>query len=84
MGTKLKQSRLVGDTSIYKPLSDRDRLRDPNDGVEYFKNELRTHFVQGVEAVFIFRFYQLQKVLQRLTIPPEIYWNITSPPEAHH
>ena len=25
------------------------------------KSELRPHFVKGVEAVFIFRFYQLQK-----------------------
>ena len=25
------------------------------------KNELRPHFVKGVEAVFIFRFYQLQR-----------------------
>ena len=31
---------------------------DPNGGVDYFKNELRPHFVKGVEAVFIFRFYQ--------------------------
>ena len=29
---------LVGDASIYKPLFfDRETLRDPNDGVEYFK-----------------------------------------------
>ena len=55
------KSRLAGDASIYKPLLDRDRLKDPNDGLEYFKNELRPHFVTGVEAVFIFRFYQLQR-----------------------
>ena len=52
---------LVGDASIYKPLLDRERLRDPNDGVDYVKNEFRPHFVKGVEAVFIFRFYQLQR-----------------------
>ena len=52
---------LVGDASIYKPLLDRERLRDPNDGVDYFKHELRPHFVKGVEAVFIFRLYQLQR-----------------------
>ena len=28
---------LVGDASIYKTLLDRERLRDPNDGVDYFK-----------------------------------------------
>ena len=52
--------RLVGDASIYKPLVDRDRPKDPNEGVYYFKNELRPHFVKGVDPVFIFKFYQLQ------------------------
>jgi len=36
-------------------------VKGPNVGVDYFKNELWPHFVKGVEAVFIFRFYQLQK-----------------------
>ena len=34
------KARLVGDASIYKPLLDRERLRDPNDGVDYFKMSL--------------------------------------------
>ena len=55
------KARLVGYASIYKPLLDRDMLKDPNDGVDYFKTEPRPHFVKGVEAVFIFRFYQLQR-----------------------
>ena len=55
------KARLVGDASIYKPLLDRDMLKGPNDGVDHFKIELRPHFVKGVEAVFIFRFYQLQR-----------------------
>jgi len=54
------KARLVGDASIYKPLFDQASLRDPNDGVDYFKHELMPHFVKGVEAVFIFRFYHLQ------------------------
>ena len=32
-----------------------------NDGVDYYTNDLRPHFVKGVEAVFTFRFYQLQR-----------------------
>ena len=39
---------------------DRESLRDPNDGVDYFKVEMLPHIAKGVEAVFIFRFYQLQ------------------------
>ena len=31
------KARLAGDASIYKPLLDRERLRDPNDGGDYFK-----------------------------------------------
>ena len=46
---------------MYKPLLDRDMLKDPNGGVDYFKNELRPHFVKRVEAVFICRLYQLQR-----------------------
>ena len=46
LGPSLK-ARLVGDASIYKPLFDQERLRDPNDGVDYFKNELRPHFREG-------------------------------------
>ena len=46
---------------MYNPLLDREMMRDPNYGADYFKHELRPHFVKGVEAVFIFRFYQLQR-----------------------
>jgi hypothetical protein len=38
------------------------KKRVQNDGVDNFNNELRPHFVKGVEAVLIFMFYQLQKV----------------------
>ena len=40
---------------------ERERLRDPNEGVDYFNNELRPHFVKGVETAFVYRFYQLQR-----------------------
>ena len=36
-------------------------LKYPNDGVYYCKNKRRPHIVKGVEAVFIFRWYQLQR-----------------------
>ena len=78
------KARLVGEASAYKPLLERERLRDPNEGVYNFKNELRPHFVKGVETVFVFRFYQLRKVLQRCTRPPEMDWEIASPSQALH
>ena len=56
-GPSLK-NRLYGDASVYKPLLDRDLLRDANTGVKYFKDTLRPHFVKGVQAVFLLRFYQ--------------------------
>ena len=56
-GPSLK-NRLIGDASVYKPLLDRDRLRDPNDGVRYFKDTIRPHFVKGTQSVFLWRFFQ--------------------------
>ena len=40
------KARLSGDASISKPLLDREKLRDPNEGVDYFKNELRLYCVK--------------------------------------
>ena len=56
-GPSLK-NRLVGDAAVYKPLLDRDLLRDPNSGVRYFKDTIRPHFVKGNQSVFLWRFYQ--------------------------
>ena len=53
------RNRLFGDAAVYKPLLDRDRLRDPLQGVNYFKTTLRPHFVKGSQSVFLWRFYQL-------------------------
>ena len=79
------KARLVGDASMYKPLLDRESLRDPNDGVDYFKNELRPHFAKGVEAVFFFQILLVATFfVQRLTRPPKMDMNITGPPKAHH
>ena len=57
MGPSLK-NRLVGDAAVYKPLLDRELLRDPANGVSYFKNTVRPHFVKGNQSVFLWRFFQ--------------------------
>ena len=54
-GPNLK-NRLVEDAQMYKPLLDRERLMDPDNGVQYFKDTLRPHFVKGKEHVFLWRF----------------------------
>ena len=41
------ENRLDGDAAVYKPLLDRDLLRDPINGVRYFKDTVRPHFVKG-------------------------------------
>ena len=57
VGPSLK-NRLTGDAAVYKPLLDRDRLRDPANGLRYFKDTLRPHFVKGNQSVFLWRFFQ--------------------------
>ena len=36
-------------------------LRDPNEGVAYFKRFLRPHFIKGAQNVFLYRFMQFMK-----------------------
>ena len=36
-------------------------LRDPKDGVSYFKRFLQPHFIKGAENVFLYRFMQFMK-----------------------
>ena len=55
------RNRLEGEAAVYKPLLDRTRLRDPINGVKYFKTQLRPHFVKGSQSVFLWRFFQLFK-----------------------
>jgi hypothetical protein len=78
------KARLVGDAIIYKPLLDRESLRDPNDGVGYFNNQLRPHFVKGVEAVFIFRFYHLQRCYRGSQDLPKVDWKTSSLPKTYY
>ena len=52
------RNRLEGETQQYKRLLDREMLRDPNDGVNYFK---RFHFIKGAQNVFLLCFMQFMK-----------------------
>ena len=47
------RNRLEGEAAIHKRLLDRDRLKDPNNGVKYFKSFLRPLFVKGAANVFL-------------------------------
>ena len=55
------RNRLEGEAAVYKPLLDRDQLRDAQHGVRYFKTALRPHFVKSSQSVFLWRFFQLFK-----------------------
>ena len=55
------RNRLEGDAAVCKPLLDREALRDPEDGVAYFKRTLRPHFVKGSQSVFMWRLFQLMR-----------------------
>ena len=58
-GPALK-SRLVGDAEMHKGLFDREPLRTA-DGVKYFRDTLRPHFIKGAQSVFLWRFYQFTR-----------------------
>ena len=47
---------------FHKRLLDRDRLKDPNNGVKYFKSFLRPLFVKGAANVFLYRFQQFMNL----------------------
>ena len=55
------RNRLEGDAAVYRPLLDRDLLRDPINGVKYFKDSLRPQFIKNSQSVFLWRFLQLFK-----------------------
>ena len=58
-GPALK-NRLVGDAEMHKGLLNRESLR-ATDGVKYFRNTLRPHFIKGAHNVFLWRFYKLNR-----------------------
>ena len=45
---------------MYKGLLDREPLRAA-DGVQYFRDTLRLHFIKGAQSVFLWRFYQFNQ-----------------------
>ena len=51
------KNRLVGDAEMYKGLIDREPLTAA-DGVKYFRDTLRPHFIRGAQSVFLWRPYQ--------------------------
>ena len=53
------RSRLEGDAAVYKQMLDRDLLKDPTDGVNYFKSTIRPYFVKCTSSVFLWRFMQV-------------------------
>ena len=59
-GPALK-SRLEGEAAIYKYMLDREHLKSPDTGVEYFKLTLRPYFVRGAKNVFLYRLFAIFK-----------------------
>ena len=59
-GPALK-NRLEGDAAQYKRLLDRELLKDPVEGMSYFKGFLRPHIIKGAQTVFLYRFMQFMK-----------------------
>ena len=45
---------------MYKGLLERECLRAA-DGVKYFRDTLRPHFIKGAQSVFLWRFYQFTR-----------------------
>ena len=59
------RNRQEGEAAIHKRLLGRDRLKDPNNGVKYFKffkSFLRPLFVKGAANVFVYRFQQFMNL----------------------
>ena len=52
------RNRLQEEAVVYKQMLDRTKLKDENEGVEYFLKTLRPEFVKGVHNVFLHRLFQ--------------------------
>ena len=55
------RNRLEGEASQYKRLLNKELLRDPTEGVNYFKRFLPPHFIKGAQAVVLYWFMQFMK-----------------------
>ena len=51
--------RLSGRAELFKERLDRERLKDPETGVEYLLSTLRSYFVKDGQSVFFYRFFQM-------------------------
>ena len=58
-GPALK-NRLVGDAEMQKGLLDREHLKTA-DGVKYFRDTLRPHFIRRAQSAFLWIFYQFTR-----------------------
>ena len=73
----LLKSRLIGDAYMYKAVLLNDRLQDPEEGVNYFKNTLKQYFLKGTTNVYLYpQFLQSQEAEQRV---PHIHIKIQYP-----
>ena len=61
-----QKNRLVGDAEMYKGPLDHESLRAA-DGVKYFRDTLRPHFIKRAQSVFLWRFLSIQSRLEEET-----------------
>ena len=54
------KNRLVGNAELHKGHLNRESLRAA-DGVKYFRDTLRPHFIKGAQIVFLWRLYQFTR-----------------------
>ena len=55
------RNRLEGDAAQNNRLLDRDLLRDPTEGANYFKRFLQPNFIKGAQTAFLYRYMQFIK-----------------------
>ena len=58
-GPAIPARQLSGRAELFKEILDRDRLKDPETGVEYYLATTRLVFVKDNQVVFLFRFFQM-------------------------
>ena len=52
-------ARLLGRAELFKERLDRDRLKDPETGVEHLVSTLKPYFIKDGQSVFLYRFFQM-------------------------
>ena len=51
-GPALKNA-LRDEAAVYKPLLNREKLKEKETGVKYFRTEMRPRFVKGAQSIFL-------------------------------